>query len=104
MNQVRSLQKQFTYPYRYVRLSRRIIVKNPYKLRANIKKVTLRCAPSIVSQIMSETLLSPIKTTTPEIIEHYIMSLCLHTIVKVLIINTMRIFDRENENENEESN
>lgn len=104
MNQVQHLRKQFTYPYRYVKLSRQIIVKNPQKIRSNIKKVTLHCAPGIVSEVMSETLLSPVKTTTPDIIEHYIMGLCLHTIVTVLILNTVKIFHNDDENENEVSN
>lgn len=101
MNQVRYLRKQFTYPYRYVKLSKQIIVKNPYKLRANIKKVTLHCAPGIVTDVMSETLLSPVKTTTPDLIEHYIMGLCLHTIITSLILG---IFQNQNQNHNEESN
>jgi len=101
MNQVRHLQKQFTYPYRYIKISRRIIVKNPHKLCANIKKATLNCAPGIVTDVMSETLLSPVKTTTPDIMEHYIMGLCLHTIIASLLL---RIFQNENDNQNEESN
>lgn len=97
MNQVRHLQKQFTYPYRYVKLSKRIIVKNPHKIHNNIKKVTLNCAPNIVSEVMSESLLSPIKSSTPEIIEHYIAGLFLHTIFTMLILNTMKLFPNENE-------
>lgn len=97
MNQVRHLQKQFSYPYRFVKISRKIIVKNPNKIHTNIKKITLHCVPGIVTDVMSETLLSPVKTTTPDIIQHYIMGLCLHTIIASLIL---RIF----QNQHEESN
>ena len=95
MNQVRYLRKQFTYPYRYVKLSKQIIVKSPHKLPTNIKKVTLHCAPGIVTDVMSETLLSPVKTTTTDIIQHYIVGLCLHTIITSLIIG---IFQNEESN------
>lgn len=102
MNQVRclrSFQKQFTYPYRYVKLSRHIIIKNPHKMHITIKKATLHCAPSIVSEVMSEALLSPIKSSTSEIIEHYIVGMCLHTIVATLLVSIFY-----NVNETTESN
>lgn len=98
MTQVRCLQKHFSYPYRYVKLSRRMLVKNPQKIQNNIKKVTLHCAPGIVSDVMSETILSPVKSSTADILEHYIMGLCLHAIVTTLILG---VFQNEVENHND---
>lgn len=101
MIQVRQLRKISTYPYRYVRLSRQLVAKKPHKIRTNIKNVTLRCAPGIISEIMNETVLSTIKTSTTEIVEHYIIGICLNAIISTFIYSTLETFSN---NDNNESN
>jgi len=96
MNKFNPLRKQFTYPYRYVRLSRQIIVRNPYKLRTNIKKVTFQCVPGLVSEVVNETILSSVKSTFPDIIQHYVMGLCLNTIITIFIVNVYHRIENSN--------
>lgn len=99
MIQVRQLRKISSYPYRYVRLSRQLVTKKPHKIRTSIKNVTLRCAPGIISEIMNETVLSSIKTSTTEIVEHYIIGICLNAIISTFIYNTLETFGND-KNEN----
>ena len=96
MFQSRFFRRLSTYPYRYIKISKQLAIKKPHKIHNNIKKVTLHCAPSMISEVVSETMLTPIKSSTPELIEHYIIGMCLNALTTTLIL---RIFNDENENE-----
>lgn len=95
MFQSRILRRLSTYPYRYIKVSKQLALKKPHKIQNNIKKVTLYCAPSMISEVVSETMLTPVKSSTPELIEHYIIGMCLNALTTTLIL---RIFNDENEN------
>ena len=95
MFQPRNFRKISTYPYRYFKVSKQLAIKKPYKIHNNIKKVTLYCAPGMISEVVSETIIFPVKLSTPEIIEHYIIGMCLNTLTTTLIL---RILYDKNEN------
>jgi len=88
MFQQRTFRK-LSYPYRYIKVSKQLAIKKPHKIHSNIKKLTLYCAPSIISEVLSETVIFPIKTTTAEIIEHYIIGMCLNAITTTFIIKIL---------------
>lgn len=100
MFQVRNIRKLTTYPYRYVKISKQLAIKKPHKIHSNIKKTTLQCAPGIASQIVYESIISPIKSSTTEIFEHYIISLCLHTMFTTVILATLDAIYKENDETN----
>lgn len=95
MFQQRTLRK-LSYPYRYIKVSKQLAVKKPHRIHNNIKKVTLHCAPSIISEVLSETIIFPVKSSTTEIIEHYLIGMCLNAITTTLVL---KILYNENENE-----
>ena len=98
MFQSRIFRRLSTYPYRYIKVSKQLALKKPHKIHRNIKKVTLYCAPSMISEVVSETILFPVKSSTPEMLEHYIIGMCLNALTTTLVL---RMLYDENENENE---
>jgi hypothetical protein len=96
MFQHRTLRK-LSYPYRYIKVSKQIAIRKPHKIHSNLKKVTLHCAPSIISEVLSETILFPVKTSTTEIIEHYIIGMCLNAITTTLVL---KILYNDNDTDN----
>ena len=88
----RTLRKISTYPFRFARVSRQIATKKPHKIRTSIKNVTLQCAPGIVSEVMNEAL-APVKSSTPQMIEHYIIGICINAVISTVIYSALDKFE-----------